>query len=121
MKNVFMLLVLALLLSCATISPAGLASTDTISTDAMCSAVFIMVADFENDKEDTNERQLAYYDSLSYLISWEQSRSGVSVAFYNQFVQRYRKNMDSSTWLLHWPRCIHRANDIYPEFMKSRK
>jgi len=120
MKTVYSILLVLALSACATISPAGPYRADTISTDAMCSAVFIMVASAENDKEDTNERTLAYYDSLSYLISWEQSRSGVSVVFYNQFVQRYRKNMDSSTWLLHWPRCIHRANDIYPEFMKAR-
>ncbi len=121
MKNVYSILLILTLSACATVSPAGIDNSNTISTDALCTAVFIMVADYEDAKEDTNKRRLAYLDSLAYLISWEQQRLNVSVDFYNKFVKHYKKNMDSPTWLLHWPRCVHRANDIYPAFMEARR
>lgn len=125
MKNVYSILLILALSSCATIAPtmaaAGPYRIDTITTDAMCSAVFTVVADAEDAKEDTNTRKLANYDALAFMISWEQKRLGVNVNFYNAFVIQYKKDMDSPTWLLHWIRCVTRANEIYPRYLESRK
>ena len=122
MKNVCTMLILALLMaSCATMSPAAAYDVNTMSTDAMCSAVFIMLAEYEDSKEGRDERTLAYYDTMSLMISWEQGRLNVPVALYNRYVAHYMKNMDSPTWLLHWRRCVVRANDIYPAYKRWKK
>jgi len=114
MKNAFKLLILALSLVTTGVN-AG------ITEDAMCSTVFILVADFEDNREDTNTQVLAYYDTLAYMIAWEQDRLGVSVAIYKKLVEQYKKDMNSATWLLNWRRCVNRAIEIYPTFIESRQ
>ena len=122
MKTACTLLFLALFLSsCATMAPASAVNVNTVSTDAMCSAVFIMLADYEDAKDGRDERTLAYYDTMSYMIAWEQEQNNVSIVLFNNFVAHYKENMDSPTWLLHWRRCVVRANEIYPHYKRWSK
>ena len=64
---------------------------------------------------------LEHYSPRIALFQWQYHRGDAnSKQRFNLFVDRYVKEIDTATALLHWDRCEHRTDVLYSEYLTSK-